>query len=315
VGGVLLREGLLYLSRNQGIQKAATRTPVGQKLARRFVAGETLDDALTAIRSVNAEGMTATLDELGENVRSYQEAGRTADSYCRALSTMAGEQLDSNLSIKLTQLGLDLGPDIARTLAAKVVSTAQSCSNFVRVDMEGSPYTAITLDIVREIFASTPCVGAVIQSYLYRSQDDVRDLNRLGMRVRLVKGAYLEPATVAFPQKTEVDDNYRHLAEMLLAEGVYPAFATHDEAMISFIRTRAAAMGRSNEEWEFQMLYGVRRDLQRSLVREGYRLRVYIPFGSHWYPYLMRRLAERPGNLLFFLGNVAREARSTPPSG
>ncbi len=305
----MLREGLLYLSKSDGVRRAATSNPMAKRLAQRFVAGETLGQALEVVRRVNASGMQATLDELGENVHSYQEAGRTADSYSRTLGSLSNEGLEANISIKLTQLGLDLGPDIARTLAGKVVASAAELSGFVRIDMEGSAYTQATIEITKEIHAITPSVGTVIQSYLYRSQDDVRELTRLGIRVRLVKGAYLEPPSVAYPQKAEVDENFKHLADLLLTDGTYPAFATHDEVLIELIKTRAAQMGRPTGEWEFQMLYGIRRDLQRSLQAEGYRVRVYIPYGTQWYPYLMRRLAERPGNLIFVLGNVAREAR------
>lgn len=307
----MIREGLHYLASNEGIRRTASRNPIARHLASRFVAGESLTDALAAIRSTNQIGMKATLDELGENVRTFSDAAKAGDSYCRALDAIASQQLDANISCKLTHLGLDLGQDVAQTLVSRVVGAAAGHGNFLRIDMEGSKYTDMALEITQQAFAINPgAVGTVIQSYLYRSSDDVRALNRLGIRIRLVKGAYLEPPAIAYPQKADVDENYQRLAEMLLAEGTYPAFGTHDEALLGFIKNRAAALGRKSDEFEFQMLYGVRRDLQRQLRDEGYQMRLYIPFGTQWYPYLMRRLAERPANLLFVVGNLAREARA-----
>jgi proline dehydrogenase len=205
---------------------------------------------------------------------------------------------------------LDLGRDIAFSLASRVVEAAATCNNFVRIDMEGSQYTQTTIEMTRELFARTPHVGTVIQSYLYRSEGDVRLLSADGIRIRLVKGAYLEPESVAYPEKSDVDENYRRLAAILLTEGVYPAFATHDEQIIGWIIERARRDGIDRSRFEFQMLYGIRRDLQERLRGEGYNVRVYIPYGTEWYPYLMRRLAERPANVLFIVGSVAREARS-----
>lgn len=281
---------------------------MARRLAHRFVAGETLGEAIAVVKRTNTTGMSVSLDHLGENVASFEEARRGADDYVAALDAIALDALDANISCKLTHLGLDLGTQPAEDLMTRVVKSAARQEMFVRIDMEGSLYTQITLDITRRIYSELPHVGTVIQSYLYRSADDLRDLNRAGIRVRLVKGAYLEPPSIAYARKQDVDENYRRLAEMLLADGVMPAFATHDPTLIQWIRNHARAMGRSMDEFEFQMLYGIRRDLQRSLRGEGYRVRVYVPYGTQWYPYLMRRLAERPANLMFMVGNVAREA-------
>ena len=308
-GKPMLRSSLIYLSQQQKIKRVATGNPLTKKLARRFVAGETLAQGLEAVRQTNLEGMRATLDELGENVSSYREAGNAADEYSGAIKAIAEEQLDANVSIKLTALGVDLNREIAESLTRQVVSAAAAAGTFVRIDMEDSAHAQVTLDVTKSAFAESHAVGTVIQSYLYRSADDVRDLNRLGIRVRLVKGAYLEPASVAYPKKRDVDENFKHLSDLLLTDGAFPAFATHDMTIIEWIKQRATKLGRPANEWEFQMLYGVRRDLQRQLRDEGFGMRVYIPYGGEWYPYLMRRMAERPGNMLFVVGNVAKEAR------
>jgi proline dehydrogenase len=279
-------------------------------LASRFVAGETLPSVLEAVRTANARGMTATLDHLGENVTSPREAENAAGSYVEALEEIGRLNLQANVSCKLTHLGLDLGRDLAYSMVQGMVLTAASHDNFVRIDMESAKYTDVTLETTCRLFEEHGHVGTVIQAYLYRSADDVRRLNRLGIRIRLVKGAYLEPPSVAFPQKRDVDDNFRRLAELMLHDGAYPAFATHDASIIDFIRERALALGRSRDDFEFQMLYGIRRDLQRSLRDDGYRMRLYIPYGTQWYAYLMRRLAERPANLMSIAGSVAKEMGS-----
>jgi proline dehydrogenase len=305
----MLRSSLIYLSQQEKIKRVATGNPLTRRLATRFVAGETLAQGLDAVRQTNAEGMRATLDQLGENVTTHGKAGHAADEYSRAIRAIGEDQLDANISIKLSALGIDLNRDIAESLTRQVVSAAGAAGTFVRIDMEDSAHVEATLDITKAAFAEQPAVGTVIQSYLYRSAGDVRDLNRLGIRIRLVKGAYLEPASVAYPKKSDVDENFKHLAELLLTDGEFPAFATHDETIIEWIKDRALQLGRLANEWEFQMLYGVRRDLQKQLHNQGFGMRVYIPYGDEWYPYLMRRMAERPGNLLFIVGNVAKEAR------
>ncbi|SRR5579884_48066 len=311
----MLREGLHYLAGHQGMRRLAATNPVARKLASRFVAGETLAEALGAIQQTNRLGMRASLDHLGENVTSREEAAEAADGYCQAFDAIAANSLDANISCKLTHLGLDLGVDVAEELTRTVAEAAARNGNFLRLDMEGSAYTERTVSMTKSIFDATRSVGTVIQAYLYRSADDIRDLNGRGIRVRLVKGAYLEPASVAYPNKADVDASYRRLADALLADGTFPAFATHDIALIEYVKDRARSLGRGPEDFEFQMLYGVRRDLQRRLRAEGYGMRLYIPYGTQWYPYLMRRLAERPANLLFIMGNVAREAGTARRSG
>jgi proline dehydrogenase len=306
----MLREGLLYLSQQSAIQQLVLRNGLARRIALRFVAGETLEQALEAVRRVNAHSMTASLNYLGENVTARREAERFAEIYVAILDAIAVAGVNANISIKLTSLGLDLSRELATVLARKVLDAAARHNNFVRIDMESSAYTQITIDIVRELFAEHKNVGTVIQAYLYRSEADIRLLNSEGIRVRLVKGAYLEPPTVAFLQKNDVDENYRRLADLLLREGTYPAFATHDERIIEWIKARAHKVSINATQFEFQMLYGVRRDLQARLRQQGYNMRVYIPYGQQWYPYLMRRLAERPANLLFVISSLMRETIS-----
>lgn len=309
-GGPALPSALRFVLRQPAVRLLATRTPVGRKLAGRFVAGETLDDAIDAIRSLNAAGMLATIDHLGENVSSLKDADAAVWAYLGAIERIAASRLNASVSLKLTQLGLDL--DEARCVdnLIQVLAAAAQCGLFVRVDMEGSAYTQRTVDIVRRVHMTHSNVGAVIQSALYRSGNDVRLLNQDGIRVRLCKGAYQEPADIAYPAKADVDRNYLRLAEALLLNGEYPAIATHDERIIKWVTSFADALELPADRFEFQMLYGVRRDLQSALVASRRRLRVYVPFGAHWYPYLSRRLAERPANLAFFLGSLLREARS-----
>ena len=304
----MLRETLHYLAGSSKLKRTAAVNPVARRLAARFVAGERLEQALAAVRTVNGAGMSVTMDHLGENVTSEEEARAATEDYKRALQAIADNKLDANVSCKLTHLGLNLSEALGREQVTNLITLAASLGIFVRIDMEDARYTQVTLDTTREIFSQHENVGTVIQSYLYRSEDDVKTLNALKIRCRLVKGAYLEPPSVAFPQKADVDENYRRLAELLLRDGGYPAFGTHDEAIIGWIKAKADALGRGKDSFEFQMLYGIRRDLQRSLTAEGYRFRVYMPYGSEWYPYLMRRLAERPANLMFMVGSVAREA-------
>jgi proline dehydrogenase len=273
------------------------------------VAGDTLDEAVLAVRELNRRGFTASLDHLGENVAEEQAARAAAEDYLRAFDRIADQRLNANLSVKLTQLGLDISAALCQELLCRTLERARQLDNFVRIDMEGSAYTQRTLDLVLELHRDFPNCGVVLQSYLYRTLDDVRRANAAQLRVRLVKGAYDEPPSVAFPRKSDVDSQFARAMEELLLHGNYPAIATHDErltaATVEFARRQAI----SADRFEFQMLYGIRRDLQERLLRDGYRVRVYVPYGTEWYPYLMRRLAERPANLLFFVGSVIRERR------
>jgi len=304
----MLRAGLLYLSEQPHIFRFVRRNGIARRLASRFVAGETLDTAIAAVRELNAAQTTATLDLLGESVTTREEAQHAADTAIGMLERIAADGLDANISVKLTQFGMDLDPALCAANTARLLERAQALDNFVRVDMESSAYTERTLALVEQLYARFPKhVGVVIQSYLYRSRQDIPRLIGLGMRVRLCKGAYKEPAAVAYPAKADVDKAYADLAEQLLADGRYPAIATHDEALIAHVRRFVAERRIAAERFEFQMLYGVRRDLQQQLVRDGFRVRVYVPFGTQWYPYLMRRLAERPANIAFILGNVVKE--------
>ena len=280
---------------------------IAQRLSRRFVAGETLADALAVGHHINSEGISLTLDHLGENVTSLAEAETSRDAYLRALQELRASSIEGNVSLKLTQFGMDLSEEACRANVAQVVRKAAQLDNFVRVDMESSEYTERTLRLVCDLHAELGAVGTVIQAYLYRSEADIKMLCARKIRVRLCKGAYLEPHAVAFPQKADVDRNYIHLMQILLDEGVYPAIATHDPRMIDAAREYAAAHAIGRDRFEFQMLYGIRRDLQRQLVVQGYRLRLYVPYGKAWYPYFMRRLAERPANVLFLLRNLLRK--------
>jgi proline dehydrogenase len=275
-------------------------------MARRFVAGETLDEAIAAARACNQLGMMASLDYLGENVSTVSEAQHSRDAYLEVFDRIAREKLQANVSCKLTQLGLDLSSEFCEGLVLSIAECAAARDNFLRIDMEGSPYTQRTIELVKRVRSATPAVGAVIQSYLYRSQDDVHDLLSYGCRIRLCKGAYKEAADVAYPRKRDVDDNYVRLMRILLPSGFYHGIATHDPRMIAATIRCAAENKIYKDDFEFQMLYGVRTDLQRRLVRDGYRLRIYIPYGKDWFPYFMRRLAERPANLAFFMRNLLR---------
>ncbi len=279
---------------------------LAKRLATRFVAGETLDEALAVGRKLNSEGITVTLDCLGESVTSLEEAAQARDVYVRTLSAIHDSGIQGNVSLKLTQFGLDISAEQCLANVEILVRRAAELGSFVRVDMESSEYTDRTLDIVSTLFSRYPVVGIVIQAYLYRSRKDVENLSARGIRVRLCKGAYLEPAGVAFAHKSEVDRNYADLMKLLLTAGTYPAIATHDEAMIEATKAWAAERNIPRDAFEFQMLYGIRRDLQRKLISEGYRLRLYVPFGRAWYPYYMRRLAERPANVFFILRNLFR---------
>jgi proline dehydrogenase len=280
-------------------------------MSRRFVAGTTVEEALAAAQAVNRLGMTVSLDNLGENVTNAEEARQSAQVYHQLLQEIEQRKLQANVSVKLTHMGLDVDEKLARELVSGLVAQAAGSNphNFVRVDMEGSPYTQRTLDFVHDLHrqpGNAGVVGAVIQSYMRRGEQDVEKLLKAGIRIRLCKGAYKEPPEIAFQNKSEVDANYVKLTKMLLKSGIYHGIATHDPRMIEAAITFAEQEKILPEAFEFQMLYGIRRDLQQKLVREGWRMRVYIPFGTEWYPYLMRRLAERPANLLFLLKNIFR---------
>jgi proline dehydrogenase len=291
------------------IRRMAERSAMGRKISGRFVAGMTVADALDATARTNALGMSVSVDNLGENVTNVAEAKESAKLYDELLDDITERKLDANVSLKLTHMGLDLDPALARSIVSDLVAHAVRANNFVRVDMEGSPYTQVTLEVVRELHAQpghAGHVGAVIQAYLHRSEADVRELCASGIRIRLCKGAYKEKPEIAFQDKADVDANFVKLMKILLQSGTYHGIATHDPKMIEATKAFARAENIPPTAFEFQMLYGVRRDLQEQLVRDGWRMRVYIPFGTEWYPYLMRRLAERPANLLFILKNLFR---------
>jgi proline dehydrogenase len=300
----------LWLSNRHGVFRFVRRNGLARRFASRFVAGETLDTALAAVRALNQKRISASLDLLGESVTSAHEAAATADRYVEMLDRIAADGLDANVSVKLTALGQDIGDEACLANVTRVLERARAHGNFVRLDMEGSAYTERTLELFKtRLYPDYPNnVGIVLQSYLRRTASDVERAIGLQCRVRLCKGAYKEPPSVAFPAKAEVDANYAACMKRLMSDGRYPALATHDEALIAAARRHAGAEGIGPDRFEFQMLYGVRRDLQDRLVSEGYRMRVYVPFGTQWYPYLMRRLAERPANVAFMVGNIVRES-------
>ena len=306
----VLRSAFIALSHNRSLRKFSEHSSLGGRLSSRFVAGLEIEDALRVCSQVNQQGMHVSLDSLGESVTNDAEAHRAADVYHQLLDQIAARKFDSNISVKLTQMGLTHDPALAEQIATDLTRHAQATGNFVRIDMEDSPLTQITMDIVRRIHAQPDLrghIGIVIQSYLYRSQSDIEQLIADGIRVRLCKGAYKEPPEVAFPKKADVDSNYVKLANMLLQSPVYHGLATHDERMIAAAKAFAAQRGIDRNRFEFQMLFGVRRDLQRKLIAEGYNVRVYVPFGHEWYPYFMRRLAERPANVFFLAKNLLRK--------
>ncbi|HEY2460869.1 MAG TPA: proline dehydrogenase family protein [Candidatus Acidoferrum sp.] len=302
----MLRSILLKFSNSPGFSHWVTSNQTTRRMARRFVAGETLDEAIEAARACNNAGMMVSLDYLGENVATTTDAQRARDAYIEIFDRIAKEKLNANVSSKLTQLGLDLSSEFCEGLVLSIVERAAAYENFLRLDMEGSVYTQRTVELVKRVRSRNPAVGTVIQAYLYRSEKDIQDLLGYGCRVRLCKGAYQESAEVAFASKKDVDGNYIRLMQMLLPSGFYHAIATHDPHMIAETIRFAAAKRISKDDFEFQMLYGVRTDLQRRLVHDGYRIRIYIPYGKDWFPYFMRRLAERPANLAFFARNLLR---------
>jgi proline dehydrogenase len=307
----MLRAFFVRLSENKSLRTFAEQSSIGHRVSGRFVAGTEIADAVRATQSVNRAGMSVSIDNLGENVTNPEEARHSEQLYHQILDAIVANQLNANISLKLTHMGLDVDENLARELVGALVAKAASMNpqGFVRVDMEGSPYTQRTLDFVYELHR-TPgyanSVGTVIQAYLKRSQSDVEKLLAEGIRIRLCKGAYKEPAEIAFAAKSDVDENYLKLTKILLKSGLYHGLATHDENLIRQIESFAKQEKISPDSFEFQMLYGIRRDLQQSLVRSGWRLRIYIPFGTEWYPYFMRRLGERPANVLFIARNLLR---------
>ncbi len=303
---MVLKDTLLYLAQNENLRNFVVHNKATRGVSRRFVAGEALDEAVTATQSLNKRGIRAALDLLGENVSSESEARAAAQNYIAALNCIKEASIDANISIKLTALGLDISQKLCEENVQSILEHAQLQNTFVCIDMEASAYTEQTVDIALRMHKQFENVGTVIQSYLHRSKSDIENLIAENVRVRLVKGAYKEPADIAFQQKSEVDQNYIQLMLMLLANGKYPAIASHDEHIIQTATTFVRDHGISKGAFEFQMLYGIRRDLQNRLVQQGYDMRVYVPYGSQWYPYLMRRMAERPANLVFVMSNALR---------
>ncbi|HEY7878972.1 MAG TPA: proline dehydrogenase family protein [Gemmatimonadaceae bacterium] len=305
----MLRRTFLYLSNQPHIFRFVRRNGMAKRFASRFVAGETLDTALDAVRQLNAKKIRASLDLLGESVRNEVEARSAGSDYLHMLDRIHETGLDANVSVKLTQMGLDISEELCVEIVHQILDRAHEYGTFVRLDMESSEYTERTLRLFEDrLYPNYPeNVGIVLQSYLYRTQADVERAVQLKCRVRLCKGAYNEPATVAFPEKRDVDANYVRCMHQLIAQGHYPGIATHDPAIIGDVKRFVRSESIPVERFEFQMLYGIRRDVQEQLVREGFNMRVYVPFGTQWYPYLMRRLAERPANVAFITGNMVRE--------
>ncbi len=306
----MLRSAFIALSESKGLRNFAEKSALGMKFSKRFVAGTHLKDVIAETEVVNGWGAGVSIDNLGENVTNAEEAKHSAELYHQMLDEIHHRKLNANISLKLTHMGLDVDPEMAFGLVTELVDHATKINNFVRVDMEGSPYTQRTIDFVRGLHREpghAGKVGTVIQSYLFRSEKDVNDLLSERIRIRLCKGAYKESPEIAFPKKQDVDANYVRLAKTLMKSGVYHGLATHDEKIIAELKQFAKADNIPTSAYEFQMLHGVRRDLQQQLVREGYGLRVYIPFGSEWYPYFMRRLAERPANVIFIAKNMFRQ--------
>jgi proline dehydrogenase len=311
----MLRSFFIGLSTNKPFRKFSESSSLGRRVSHRFVAGMTVEEAIAAAQQLNREGIAVTLDALGESVTDEPHANASAATYHRLLDEIAAHNLDANISLKLTQMGMDVGhdssttegPALAERMVGNLVAHAARLQNFVRIDMEGSEYTEATVAMTERLFARFPgAVGTVLQAYMFRTEADADRLLRQGIRIRLCKGAYKEPAEIAFPAKSDVDANYLHVAKKLIPSGVFCGMATHDEAIVEdlchFVRVHRI----EKSAFEFQMLYGIRRDLQRKLVAHGYGVRVYVPFGTEWYPYFMRRLAERPANVLFLAKNFFR---------
>ena len=305
---MLTRSALIYLSRQEGLKDFATRFSLFKKLTTRFIAGETTDEAIAAIRDINARGCSASFDHLNEGVSNVAATDKEVREYLHLLELIDETKINSNVSIKLTQFGLEIDPELAYRNARRIVEEAKRRGNFVRVDMEGSSVTQVTLDIFKRLRSEFELndVGIVVQSYLYRTAEDARELLKIPARIRLCKGAYDEPADVAYPKKKDVDDNYVRVMQMLLSSGTYHGIATHDPKMIDATIDFVQREGIAKNSFEFQMLYGIRRDLQEQLARDGWGMRVYVPYGKHWYPYFMRRLAERPANIWFVMKNFLK---------
>jgi proline dehydrogenase len=305
---MITRSALIWLSRQEGLKDFATRFGFFKKLTTRFVAGENIDEVIPFIRQLNSENATASFDHLNESVGSAAEAEQEVLEYLNILAKIDEQRIRSNVSIKLTQFGLGLDPELAYQNARRVVVEAERRGNFVRVDMEDSSVTQVTIDIFKRLRAEFEMntVGIVLQSYLYRTLADAQELVKLPARIRICKGAYNEPPEVAFPEKKDVDANYIKVMQLLLGSGIYHGIATHDPKMIDATLEFATREGIGKEKYEFQMLYGIRRDLQHQLARDGFNVRIYVPYGKHWYPYFMRRLAERPANMWFVMKNLAK---------
>ena len=305
---MITRSALIWLSRQEGLKDFATSFKFFKKLTTRFVAGDTIDEVIPIIHEINAENATASFDHLNESVESATEAEREVEEYLNILAKIDEKRVRSNVSIKLTQFGLGIDPELAYRNARRVVEEAHRRGNFVRVDMEDSKVTQVTIDIFKRLRAEFGLndVGIVLQSYLYRTYADAQELVKLPARIRICKGAYFEPPEVAYVDKKDVDANYVKVMQLLLSSGIYHGIATHDPKMIDATINFATREGIGKEKYEFQMLFGVRRDLQRQLARDGFNMRVYVPYGKHWYPYFMRRLAERPANIWFVLKNLAK---------
>jgi proline dehydrogenase len=308
----MLRAFFVHLSENKPLRAFAERSPIGRRVSGRFVAGTEIADAVRVTQALNQSGMRVTVDNLGENVTNPDEARHSGELYQQILDAIAANRLDANISLKLTHMGLDVDEKLARDIVSRLVAKSASMKppGFVRVDMEGSPYTQRTLDFVHELHrmpGNENSVGTVIQAYLKRSESDVEKLLSEKIRIRLCKGAYKEPASIAFESKADVDANYVKLMKMLMKSGVFHGIATHDENIIREAQAFATREKIARDSFEFQMLYGIRRDLQQSLARDGWRVRVYVPFGTEWYPYFMRRLGERPANVFFIAKNMLRQ--------
>ena len=303
---MVMKSILLFLSRQEKLKNFVLGFEFAQRVSRRFVSGETQEEAIQAVKDLNRKGFIATLDRLGENVTSEEEAIKAADDYISLLDKIQEKGINSNVSCKLTQMGLDLGIDFCLNNVRRIVEKAKKYKNFVRIDMEDSPRTDKTLQVCYALHKESPDVGAVIQSYLYRSEEDVRKLLEQKIRIRLCKGAYKEPRAVAFQKKKDVDSNFIKLMKMMLKSGIYHGIATHDDKMIKATIEFAKKENMGKDNFEFQFLYGIRRELQEELVKQGYNVRIYTPYGDQWYPYFMRRMAERPANLFFVAKNFFR---------
>jgi len=305
---MITRSSLIWLSRQEGLKDFATRFGFFKKMTTRFVAGENIDEVIPFIRQLNSENATASFDHLNESVGSAAEAEQEVLEYLNILAKIDEQRIRSNVSIKLTQFGLGLDPELAYQNARRVVVEAERRGNFVRVDMEDSSVTQVTIDIFKRLRAEfgLNTVGIVLQSYLYRTLADAQELVKLPARIRICKGAYNEPPEVAFPEKKDVDANYIKVMQLLLSSGTYHGIATHDPKMVDATIEFATREGIGKEKFEFQMLYGIRRNLQHQLARDGFNVRIYVPYGKHWYPYFMRRLAERPANIWFVMKNLAK---------